>query len=334
MTQTVSTQVQASVKTPEREYRWAEVSPETWIRIAVLTGLFVLFFADDLWGILHRWTSDSTWSHGFLIPAFSLYFLHRKKDHILSQSFSPNWTVGLILFVLCLVAYPVNIVQFKFAYGRAVLMVMTLGAMVFFLGGLKLIKYTWLPVVYLFFAVPLPERLYAQITIPLRKMAAEASVIVLNFIPDLQATASGVVIDVLYKGKVLEPALDVAEACSGMRLLMAFVALGVAMAYLHDRPVWQRLVLLASTVPIALLCNVVRVTITGLIYILWDPKYAQGIYHDTLGLLMLPLAFGLYGLMAWLMSSIYEDVPDQTQPELIIRRSGSPSTPKEDGRNE
>jgi exosortase len=305
--------------------------PETWVRIAILAGLFVSFFAGDLWGIVHRWMNDSTWSHGFLIPAFSLYFLHRKKNEILSRSFEPNWTLGLTLFILCLVAYPLNVVHFKFGYIRAVLMVMTLGAMVLFLGGFRLIKYTWLPVAYLFFAVPLPERLYAQITIPLRKMAAEFSVMVLNLIPDLQATASGVVIDVLYKGKVLEPALDVAEACSGMRLLMAFVALGVAMAYLHDRPVWQRLVLLCSTIPIALLCNVIRVTITGLIYILWDPQYAQGIYHDLLGLLMLPLAFGLYGLMAWLMSSLYEDVPDTAQPELVIRRSSSPSAPKDGG---
>lgn len=330
MNSMVSTQTPSS-KSPERDYLWSEVSPEAWTRIIILGVLFACFFGSDLWGIVHRWMSDSTWSHGFLIPAFSLYFLHRKKNAILSQSFEPNWTVGLALFVLCLIAYPLNVVQFKFAYGRAVLMVMTLGAMVFFLGGFKLIKYAWLPVAYLFFAVPLPERLYAQITIPLRKMAAEVSVVVLNLIPDLQATASGVVIDVLYKGKVLEPALDVAEACSGMRLLMAFVALGVAMAYLHDRPIWQRLVLLASTIPIAVLCNVIRVTITGLIYILWDPRYAQGIYHDGLGLLMLPLAFGLYGLIAWLMSSIYEDVPDSKQPELIIRRSAS--APKEGGQS-
>jgi exosortase len=330
MNQTVSAQNPPS-NTLEREYRWSDVSSEAWARIIVLAVLFGLFFADDLWGILHRWISDSTWSHGFLIPAFSLYFLHRKKNEILSQSFEPSWVVGLTLFILCLVAYPLNVVQFKFAYGRAVLMVMTLGAMIFFLGGIKIMKYLWLPVAYLMFAVPLPERLYAQITIPLRKLAAEVSVVVLNLIPDLKATASGVVIDVLYKGKVLEPALDVAEACSGMRLLMAFVALGVAMAYLHDRPVWQRLVLLCSTIPIALLCNVIRVTITGLIYILWDPQYAQGIYHDMLGLLMLPLAFGLYGCLAWLMSSLYEDVPDSQQPELIIRRTPTKSTPKEGG---
>jgi len=69
----------------------------------------------------------------------------------------------------------------------------------------------------------------------------------------------------------------------------------VAMAYLHYRPLWQRLVLMASTIPIAIFCNIVRVTITGFIYVLISPIYAQGIYHDMLGLAMLPLAFALYG---------------------------------------
>jgi exosortase len=201
-------------------------------------------------------------------------------------------------------------------------MIATLVAILFFLGGWNLLRYTWLPTGFLFFAVPLPERLYSQITIPLRILAAEASVIFLNLIPELKATASGVVIDVFYKGKALVPALDVAEACSGMRLLMAFVALGVAMAYLHDRPVWQRLILLASTLPIAILCNVVRVTVTGMIYVLWDPRYAQDFYHDMLGLLMLPLAFGLYGGLAWLMNNLFME--DQTpQPEIIVRKAPS-----------
>ena len=95
------------------------------------------------------------------------------------------------------------------------------------------------------------------------------------------------------------------------------------MAYLHDRPVWQRLVLLVSTMPTAILCNAVRVTVTGLIYIFWDPRYAQGIYHDILGLLTLPLAFGLYGLLAWLMGNLYVE-EETVKPEIIVRRS-SPS---------
>ncbi len=111
-----------------------------------------------------------------------------------------------------------------------------------------------------------------------------------------------------------------AEACSGMRLLMAFLALGVAMAYLHYRPPWQRAILLLSTVPIAILCNVVRVTATGFLYVLAGQKYTQGIYHDMLGLAMLPLAFGLYGLLAWFMSSLFIEEDDAVRANVIIRK--------------
>jgi exosortase len=125
---------------------------------------------------------------------------------------------------------------------------------------------------------------------------------------------------VFYNGQQVEPALNVADACSGMRLLMAFLALGVAMAYLHDRPIWQRLVLLVSTVPIAVFCNIVRVTITGFIYVLIAPEYAQGIYHDALGFAMLPLAFGLYSLLGWVMENLFieEEALEPKKEEVII----------------
>jgi exosortase len=155
----------------------------------------------------------------------------------------------------------------------------------------------------------------------MRVLAATAATAMLNLVPGLDATANGVIIDIIYKGRHLEPGLDVAEACSGMRLLMAFFALGVAMAYLHYRPIWQRLVLLASTIPIAIICNIVRVTITGFIYVLLDPQYAQGIYHDLLGMAMLPLAFGLYGFLAWFMSNLLvEKDIEANPPNIVIRR--------------
>lgn len=159
----------------------------------------------------------------------------------------------------------------------------------------------------------------------MRLAAAEISTMVLSLYPNLEATANGVVIDVVYKGIKIEPAMDVAEACSGMRLLMAFLALGVAMAYLHYRPFWQRIVLLLSTIPIAILCNIIRVTITGFIYVLISPQYAQGIYHDMLGMAMLPLAFGLYGLLAWFMSSLFVDETHEPQPDVVVRKRNNNS---------
>lgn len=312
------------------EKSWLDLGLHAYIKIAIIGFLIWWIFREEVNSIVTRWVTDSSWSHGFLIPLFSLYFLNQKKDELLSiEKTTPSWLIGLPVLIFFLILYPLNIVQFKFGYGKPLILIATLGATVLFLGGWKVIRYAWLPVCYLFFAVPLPSRLYSQITIPMRKLASQVATMLLNLVPELEATAQGVVIDVMYKGQPLEPSLDVAEACSGMRLLMAFLALGVAMAYLHERPVWQRLVLLATTIPIAILCNVVRVTITGFIYILWDPKYAQGIYHDMLGMLMLPLAFCLYGGLAWLMTNLFmEEDADADTEDIIVRKK--PSTQSEE----
>ncbi|MBN1796043.1 MAG: exosortase/archaeosortase family protein [Sedimentisphaerales bacterium] len=300
--------------------QWQQLGLHSYIKIAAIGAAFYLVFHIQIDNIVGRWMSDSSWSHGFIIPLFSLYFLNQSKHEILNLKTKPNY-LGL-LFVLCgLLFYPFNLIQFRFGYLNPLAMIATSGAIVLFLGGWKLVKYTWLPVSYLVFAVPLPDRYYRSITIPMRIWAASAAGALLNMVKDIEADVSGVLIDVYYKGQKFEPSLDVAEACSGMRLLMAFVALGVAMAYLHKRPFWQRLVLLLSTIPIAIFCNIVRVTVTGFIHVLIDPKYAQGIYHDVLGLGMLPLAFALYGAIAWFMSNlVVEECKLQPPKEDVVVR--------------
>jgi exosortase len=303
------------------EKSWFDLGVAPFIKIILIGALIWWIFREEINSIVHQWLSNPSWSHGFLIPLFSLYFLNQSKNEIITQrdTFKPSWWVGLPVLLFFLALYPINIVMLKFMYGKPLIMIATIGAAVLFVGGWKLLKYTWLPIAYLFFAVPLPQRLYFQLTNPMRRLAAQITTLILNLVPDLQAQVHGVIIDVTYKGVATESALNVADACSGMRLLMAFVALGVAMAYLHWRPLWQRLILLASTIPIAIVCNIVRVTITGFIYVLGNPKYAKGVYHDMLGMLMLPLAFALYGGLAWLMSNLFIDEEDTEQEDIIIR---------------
>ena len=101
---------------------------------------------------------------------------------------------------------------------------------------------------------------------------------------------------------------------------MAFLALGVAMAYLHERRLWQRLVLLALTIPIAVLCNIIRVTVTGFLFVLVHPKYTQGIYHDMLGIAMLPLAFGIYGFLAWFMSNLFVEEREVKAEDIVVQK--------------
>jgi len=301
---------------------WLALGLHSYIKVLIIGGLFWWIFRDEIDRIVVEWISDPSWSHGFLIPFFSLYFINQRKKEILNLKARPNY-LGLFFLLFGFSSYVLNmaIPSLRAAYVREILMIMILGSIVLFLGGWRLVKNTWLAVLFLVFAIPLPDGYYFAITIHMRKLAAMLATTLLNLVAGVDATVSGVVIDVFYKGRHIEPALNVAEACSGMRLLMAFLALGVAMAYLHYRPIWQRVILLASTIPIAIFCNIVRVTVTGFIHIFIAPKYAQGIYHDILGMGMLVLAFGLYYLIAWFMSNLFIEQKAVDEEDVIVRRS-------------
>jgi exosortase len=115
--------------------------------------------------------------------------------------------------------------------------------------------------------------------------------------------------------------LNVVEACSGMRLLMAFMALGVATAYLEDRPIWQRVVLVLLGIPVAIVCNVVRVSITGVMYVLDKPQLGQGFMHDFTGILMLVPAFAMLWAVGWVLQGLFieedDDAPDHAERKEV-----------------
>lgn len=307
---------------PLEKRSWREVGLHNWIKLVIVGVVFWYLFRNEIDSVVRRWVTDSSWSHGFLIPFFSLYFLNQQKEEILGVESRPNY-VGLFFLICAISLYVFNAVSPSgYAYLRSISMIGALGAVVLLLGGWRLVRYTWLAILFLVFAIPLPDRFYRGVTRPMREWAAWVASNLLNVVDGMQASAYGVLIDVIYKGQQVEP-LNVADACSGMRLLTAFLALGVAMAYLHRRPIWQRMILLASTIPIAIFCNIVRVTVTGFIYVLVDPKYTKGIYHDGLGLAMLPLAFVLYWFLAWFMTGLFVEESAVVRKDVVVRRYGS-----------
>jgi exosortase len=316
----ISTVERQGVGAPVEKQQWRQLGVHNYVKILMIGGLLCYLFRSEIRMLVQDWLADSSWSHGFLIPLFSLYFINQHKHEILALQTRPNY-LGVVFLVCVILFYFFNLVSpAGYAYFRSLSMLATLGAVVLFLGGWRLVKYTWLPIVFLIFAVPFPRRYYVSLTTPMQKLSATVAGALLDLVGGMQTTVNGIVIDVVYKGRRLEPSLNVAEACSGMRLLMAFLALGVAMAYLHYRPLWQRFVLLASTVPIAIFCNFVRVTVTGFIFVLIHPRYTQGIYHDMLGIAMLPLAFGLYGFLAWFMSSLFVEESEVIAEDVVVRK--------------
>ena len=286
---------------------------ERFWKVATVGVLYSLLFREELIRLLSRWMTARD-SHGLLIPAFSLYFLYQDRFRLRKVLSKPSY-VGLLIIVLSLLGYVYSIYK-SFFYPRQLMMISLLGGIVLLLSGWRVIRVVWLPIAYLVFAMPLPARVYYNITMPMRELASTVAAVLLNAIPEVQCEATGVVIRGMHQGIPFN--LNVADACSGMRLLLAFVALGVAMAYLEYRPVVHRAVLLVSTIPIAIFCNVLRVLLTGIVHVFIGAEYAAGTLHTIMGMVMLGVAFGLYGLLAWIMKSLV--VEDDDEEVLIVRR--------------
>jgi exosortase len=168
-------------------------------------------------------------------------------------------------------------------------------------------------IVFLIFLLPLPYTLEVALAGPLQSLATSGSTFVFQTL-GLPAVAEGNVI-------LLEHVrIGVAEACSGLRMLVVFFAVCTAVAFVLRRPVWERLVVLASAVPIALIGNCVRIVVTGLMHLAVGREWADLVFHDLSGWLMMPLALGLVWMeLAVLSRLLIEPPPRDVVPVLPVR---------------
>jgi len=282
----------------------------TLILVAALAALLVgLHF--KLLNVLVRSWGDINWQHGYIIPLFSIYLLYSRREEIYAARRRPC-LLGLFLMLASLAGEVVAVFHIRNYWLAQIGMLGMLAGLTLYLGGWSVLRLTWLPIGFLIFAMPIPTILYQQLSVPLQNLSAKGSVVILEiFGVDIEASASRLEFDNRFGERQY---LTVAEACSGIRLLMAFVALGVATAYLDYKPVWQRILLVLAAVPIAVFCNVIRVTITCWMFYLGKAEFGKDFMHHFTGLLMLVPAFGLLWAMAWVLKWIdrhlYVDADD------------------------
>jgi exosortase len=145
--------------------------------------------------------------------------------------------------------------------------------------------------------VPLPHTIHGAVMLPLQSMSAQVATTVLETI-GVPAIQSGNVLE------VAEHQIVVTEACSGLRMALAFIIVTGVIAFVVDRPRWQRIAVLLSSVPIALACNVVRVVFSAYLFSVGQEWLSQGAFHDGAGLIMMPAAVGFVFFEFWLLSNL------------------------------
>jgi exosortase len=298
---------------------WSYLGSAGVVKILALVGLLSWLYSAHFYRLFKYWLRPD-WSHGFLIPLFCLYLVHNKRRELLTGA-SRGSLWGAVLMIVSVAAYVVSIYT-KFGYPQPLTIITVIAGLVLLLRGWRTLWIALFPIGFLVLAIPPPERLYRAITQPLQQGAAAIATAVLNAMPGADVERAGINIAYFMKDGTYG-SFTVAGACSGMRSLMAFIALGLAMAYFTPRPAWQRVAMAIVVVPVALFCNVLRVILTGAFQMHGQANLATGTPHTILGLLLFGLGFLIYMGVLWVLDHIYTEEPSEAVRD---RPAGAPPT--------
>ena len=267
---------------------------------ALLLAGVVWSYWTTLAALASKWSADPQYSHGFLVPVIAAWICwsrYRAED---CESWSPSWW-GLPV-LLCGLGIRLFGTYFYFEWLDGASLLPTVAGLCLVVGGWTALKVCWPGVVFLGFMLPLPYTLEIALAGPLQSLATSASTYALQTL-GCTAVAEGNVI-------LLENIrIGVAEACSGLRMLVVFFAICTGVAMMLRRSVWERITIVVSAVPIALACNCIRIVITGLMHLAFGQELADRVFHDVSGWLMMPMALGFVWLELQVLSRLLIDVP-------------------------
>ena len=271
----------------------------TWKALLIAAMLSWAYFP-TVRDLFQKWMSDPQYSHGVLVPLFSLYLLYRNREKMTDRSLperGQSWPwLGYTLLFVALSVRAVAALLF-FLPLDAFSLVLCLTGLVMVTGGRPMLRWTWQSLVFLMFMIPLPYQIERMMGAELQHIATLCSTFLLQTIGQ-PAVAEG------NKILIREVQLGVVEACSGLRMLMTFAAFAVGAVFLMERHWLVKALVLASAVPIALATNILRITGTGLAYVwLSDSPAKAGVLnfiHDFNGWMMMPIGLAFLVLELWL----------------------------------
>jgi len=262
---------------------------QRYLMVALPLSAFALVWAywTSLTEMAWRWSHDPQYAHGYLVPGFAAALLWLRRDRLAAGRFEPSW-YGVPVLAIGIGLRLVG-AYFHYVWLDAVSFLPCLAGLWLLVGGKTAWRWGWPAVAFLGFMVPLPYGFSLTLAGPLQRLATIASTFFLQTL-GMPAVADGNVI------LLNEIEVNVVEACSGLRMLVVFFAFATAVALIVKRPLWVKLLLVASAVPIALLVNVLRITATGVLYELVNGQVAKLVFHDLAGWLMMPIALLILGL--------------------------------------
>lgn len=277
--------------------------------VALVAGVLGRSFAPSISELIDQWNRDPNHSYGFLVVPIALVIFWDRRGLLDKAKLEPSWW-GL-LPLLGLLGLRILLFEWNERYVETAMLPLVVAAVVLALGGWHLVRVAWPSIVFLFFMLPLPPSLNFFLASPLQRVATIGSVMTLQLM-GLPVLAEGNVI------VVGAEQLEVARACNGLSMLLTFITLITATVILIRRPLWERALLLASAIPIALVSNIIRITATAWCYHEFGHEAGEKIAHDWAGYAMMPIALGLVFLEVRLISWLVVEV-EPAAPRSSVR---------------
>jgi exosortase len=254
----------------------------------VLIVVAVFFFWSQISRLVGAWSHSEDYQHGFVVPFFAIALLWMRRDMIAKPSDSGGNAWGLVFFFLWATLRWVAI-YFNYETLPELSILPFLAGVALFVGGYQGLLWAWPSIFFLFFMIPLPGAVQGLASEKLQSGATYLSTYVIQTI-GIPAVSQGNVI------QLTDRPLEVARACSGLRMMMLFFALCIGAAFVTKRPLWEKLLIIASAAPIAVASNVVRIVLTGVLYEVasqWPDLVnidtAAEMIHTWAGYLMMPV---------------------------------------------
>ena len=252
-------------------------------------------YATIIPGMVDDWSNDPNYSHGFLVPLISGYFLWQSWPELKQVTLKPS-NAGLAVIVGSLLLLALGYVGVEYFTMRASLVFLLAGIVLFWCGW-TVLRLTALPIAFLLFMVPLPYIVYDALAFPLKLFVTKYSVMSLKLMG----------VTVVREGNIImfpQTVFEVADACSGLRSLVSLLALAVTMAFLTQQGTVKRTILIVSALPIAIATNMFRVIATGVLAQFYGAKAAEGFFHEFAGMAVFALAMVLLIAVSVLLKRI------------------------------
>lgn len=258
-----------------RHHKWV-------IPLVIVCGLVAILYAPVISGLLRQWYEDPNYSHGFVVPLFSVFLLWMDRSRLLKIPLKPS-NLGLVGIAGSIVLLILGSLAAELFVSRMSFLILLWSIVVFF-AGWQMLRSCAFPLGFLVFMIPLPAIIYYQITFPLQLLASWFAGVSLDL---LQVPA-------LRDGNIIvlpNYTMEVAEACSGIRSLFSLLAVACAYTHLTERSNWKRVLLVVLMIPIAILSNGLRIVGTGVLTYLYGQRYAEGFFHMFAGWMIFLTAF-------------------------------------------